>query len=209
MDTQAKEGFAVRKEEGQTCSSTLCHTPLFLFPTSLSTSDSSHGVKTLPQDELFRVLKKAQHTLLRVEPELLDGRLPLQDEAALDALVRLWENTAFFGDLILRLPDIVHSQYDGHAVRTDLLRYALDLSLQSPVFAEDSPHRAQLLLVMQETGMAETPDPAYTNPFREDNVRRQVHAARERQVKLDREAAKREKRQALRQPRLRGAHQEL
>lgn len=150
------------------------------------------------------MMKRSQKTLLRVEPELLDGRLPLGDEEALDALIRLWENAAFFGDLILRMPDPVHAMYEGHAVRTELLRYALDLCMKAPVFAPDSPHRELLLLTQQEAGMADDPDPTYENPFREENVQAEVRAAKARETEAARLARKKEKRKQLRKPRLGG-----
>ena len=150
------------------------------------------------------MLKRSQKTLLRVEPELLDGRLPLNDDEALDALVRLWENTAFFADLILRMPDPVHAMYEGHTVRTELLRYAQDMSLRAPVFAGSSPHRELLLLLQQETGMAEEPDPTYANPFREENVLAETRKAQARAEEEARAAKKLEKRRKLRKPRLGG-----
>lgn len=43
--------------------------------------------------------------------------LPVDDETTLANLLTVWENVAFFGDLVLRLPEIVHSQTDEHQAR--------------------------------------------------------------------------------------------
>ena len=114
-------------------------------------------------DEIFRTLRKSQKTLQDVEREVLVAPLLSTNDTIFSALMAVWENTAFLSDMILRLPDVLRGQYDGHAVRLGLIRWAVDLCMHSPVY--DDSQKPLLELVMQETSLAEKIDPNYVNPF--------------------------------------------
>jgi hypothetical protein len=117
-------------------------------------------------DELFRTLRRAQRNLTGVDLAALPA-VPVANASILEHLVLTWENTALFGDLALRLPDIVHSLVDTHKVRMEVLAWALELCLASPAFPET--HRRQLELTQQEMSLVAA-DPNYINPFRERDI---------------------------------------
>eukprot|EP00043_Microstomoeca_roanoka_P004567 m.50485 g.50485 ORF g.50485 m.50485 type:complete len:321 (-) comp12550_c1_seq2:99-1061(-) len=150
-------------------------------------------------DELFKTLRTAQRTLQDVDLKALRP-IPANEPAILQALLHVWENIAFFGDLILRLPDQVHTLFDGHAVRTELIRWGVDLCLSSPVY--EDVHKEQLQLVLQETKLATELDPNYVNPFSEAYIREQQLLKREEQRKQEEYMRKVIKRQQLKQRKL-------
>ena len=129
-------------------------------------------------DTLFSTLRAAQRRLDRVAPDLSAPPftpLPADKahEAVLADLVSVWENMAFFGDLALRLPEIVHSQTDTHDVRRSLVAWGLGLCVKAPVYAQH--HRTQFEVVAQEmqmwTAVGTERDPHFRNPFREQEAK--------------------------------------
>ncbi|EGD76778.1 hypothetical protein PTSG_08129 [Salpingoeca rosetta] len=151
-------------------------------------------------DELFRTLRASQRALEDVDVAALRP-VPVDQPEVLDALLKVWENMAFFGDLILRMPDQVHTLIDNHNVRLGLVRWGVDLCLESPVY-EDT-HRQQLRLVLQETGLAEEKDPSYINPFSEAYIREQQRLKQQQQQQQEEHLKKTLKRQRMRKRRLR------
>lgn len=130
-------------------------------------------------DEMFKTLRRAQKVIQPLNLSLYPA-VPMKNESLLGALIATWENTAFLSDLILRLPDMLHLQIDGHAVRTEVVAWALATCLLSPVFSDASLH-TPLQLAQQELGLV-PPDPAYTNPYRnvDDHAPAELAPARPR-----------------------------
>uniref|UniRef100_A0A5F8GH56 Coiled-coil domain containing 134 n=1 Tax=Monodelphis domestica TaxID=13616 RepID=A0A5F8GH56_MONDO len=82
------------------------------------------------------------------------------------AFSHVLENTAFFGDVALRFPKIVHHYFDRNANWNYLVRWGISFCNQSGVFDQGS--HAQLLgLMAQELGISER-SPDYRNPFTTD-----------------------------------------
>lgn len=113
-------------------------------------------------DEMFKTLRKAQKFLLTANVSF--SAPPFKNETVLSPLVTTWENSAFLSDLILRLPNMLHLQVDGHAVRLEVVKWAFETCLASPVFI-DTAHRTPILLAQQELALVPA-DPDYTNPYR-------------------------------------------
>ncbi|EDV20531.1 uncharacterized protein TRIADDRAFT_31801 [Trichoplax adhaerens] len=86
-----------------------------------------------------------------------------KDEKIRDAISKIYENTAFFGEIALRLPDITHKIYD----RKTEWRYAIHWSVG---FCNDSvsifhgPHKKLLNLMSQELKLIPR-DANYVNPY--------------------------------------------
>ena len=118
----------------------------------------------------------------------------------LEALLRVWENMAFFGDLILRLPDQVHTLVDNHDVRLGLIRWGVNLCLESQVY--EDVHRKQLQLVLQETKLAEDLDPHYINPFSDEYIREQQRKKQREKLEQEKRVKKAIRRQKMRKPKL-------
>eukprot|EP00038_Savillea_parva_P021397 m.34594 g.34594 ORF g.34594 m.34594 type:complete len:290 (+) comp5158_c0_seq2:76-945(+) len=136
-------------------------------------------------DPIFRTLRQAQKNLTGVNLTALPA-VPNKNRTILTAVVSTWEGTAMLGDVILRLPDILHRMIDNHALRREVLNWAVRLCLTSPIVS--GPHRKHMSLVLQEMGMADVPDPTYSNPFSEVSKRKRAaereaaRAAQEREI---------------------------
>ncbi|XP_043924149.1 coiled-coil domain-containing protein 134 isoform X2 [Protopterus annectens] len=113
---------------------------------------------------LFKVLEDSRAVLIAADVQP-DGGFP-QDEKIKDAYSHILENTAFFGDVALRFPQIVHHYFDRNSNWNNLIRWGLSFSNQSGVF-DGGPHSQLLGLMAQELGISEK-SPDYRNPFKTD-----------------------------------------
>ncbi|KAJ7425944.1 hypothetical protein WISP_21437 [Willisornis vidua] len=77
------------------------------------------------------------------------------------------ENTAFFGDVVLRFPKIVHHYFDRNSNWNSLIRWGIGFCNLTGVF-EQGPHSQVLRLMAQELGISEK-SPDYRNPFKTDH----------------------------------------
>ncbi|XP_075816220.1 coiled-coil domain-containing protein 134 [Microtus pennsylvanicus] len=115
---------------------------------------------------LFKVLEDSR-TVLTTANVLPDGPFP-QDEKLKDAFSHVVENTAFFGDVVLRFPKIVHYYFDRNSNWNLLIRWGISFCNQTGVF-DQGPHSPILNLMAQELGIAEK-DSDFQNPFRMDRT---------------------------------------
>ncbi|KAK1785715.1 hypothetical protein P4O66_019060, partial [Electrophorus voltai] len=157
---------------------------------------------------LFKVLEDSRAVLIAANMQP-DDPFPLDDKIK-EAYSHVVENTAFFGDVALRFPRIVHHYYDRNTEWGGLLRWGLRFCNQTGVFSGGA-HQHVLTLMSQELGITEK-SPDFTNPYRteRDDV---LHTAEAFQ-KLLREEQKRrrkeEKRKEMRKgPRISRSRTEL
>ncbi|MEJ1271454.1 meiotic double-stranded break formation protein 1 [Cricetulus griseus] len=115
---------------------------------------------------LFKVLEDSR-TVLTAANVLPDGPLP-QDEKLKDAFSHVVENTAFFGDVVLRFPKIVHHYFDHNSNWNLLIRWGISFCNQTGVF-DQGPHSPILNLMAQELGISEK-DSDFQNPFKIDRT---------------------------------------
>ncbi|XP_073500312.1 coiled-coil domain-containing protein 134 isoform X1 [Phyllobates terribilis] len=115
---------------------------------------------------LFKVLEDSRAVLIAagVQP---DGPFPA-DEKIKDAYSHTVENSAFFGDVVLRFPKIVHHYFDRNSNWNNLIRWGIGFCNLSGIF-DDGPHSQLLGLMSQELGISEK-SPDYRNPFRTENI---------------------------------------
>ncbi|XP_075038958.1 coiled-coil domain-containing protein 134 [Mixophyes fleayi] len=115
---------------------------------------------------LFKVLEDSRAILIAagVQP---DGPFP-EDEKIKDAYSHTVENSAFFGDVVLRFPKIVHHYFDQNSNWNNLIRWGIGFCNLSGIF-DDGPHSQLLGLMSQELGISEK-SPDYRNPFKTDNM---------------------------------------
>jgi hypothetical protein len=162
----------------------------------------AHVTVQVVVDPIFRLLRQAQKNLTGVDLDALPP-IPNKNRTLLVSLVNVWEGTAMLGDLILRLPDILHRMVDGHALRLEVLGWAARVCASSKMY--EPTHRKQLELVLQEMSLADVPDTAYSNPFSEVARRQRAadhgraKAAQEKEI--ERLIRKRSRRAQLSRPR--------
>lgn len=115
---------------------------------------------------LFKVLEDSRAVIIAagVQP---DGPFPI-DEKIKDAYSHTVENSAFFGDVVLRFPKIVHHYFDRNSNWNNLIRWGIGFCNLSGIF-DDGPHSQLLGLMSQELGISEK-SPDYRNPFRTENM---------------------------------------
>ncbi|VTJ57297.1 Hypothetical predicted protein [Marmota monax] len=114
---------------------------------------------------LFKVLEDSR-TVLIAANVLPDGPFP-QDEKLKDAFSHVVENTAFFGDVVLRFPRIVHHYFDHNSNWNLLIRWGISFCNQTGVF-DQGTHSRILSLMAQELGVSEK-DSDFQNPFKIDH----------------------------------------
>ncbi|XP_072348134.1 coiled-coil domain-containing protein 134-like isoform X1 [Scyliorhinus torazame] len=114
---------------------------------------------------LFKVLEDSK-TILTGADVQGDGPLP-HDEKLKDAYSHIVENTAFFGDVTLRFPKIVHHYFDRNSNWNHLIRWGISFCNQTGVFS-GGPHTQLLSLMAQELGISEK-SPDYKNPFENED----------------------------------------
>nr|XP_022328175.1 coiled-coil domain-containing protein 134-like [Crassostrea virginica] len=110
--------------------------------------------------KLFTVINEAKANLTTWG--YLPGDPFPRNNTVRDGLSKVFENTAMFGDLVLRLPDIVHSIYDKNKEWQLLIGWCYWFCKESGVF--DGTNGILLHLMAQEINLIEKEED-YTNPF--------------------------------------------
>ncbi|KAK7096710.1 coiled-coil domain-containing protein 134-like [Littorina saxatilis] len=85
-----------------------------------------------------------------------------ENKTVRETVSKVLENTALFGDMLLRMPQAVHEFYDKNRDWHLLMRWAFTFSNESGVF--EGPHETMLNLMGQEAGLIPK-SPNYVNPF--------------------------------------------
>ncbi|XP_066287080.1 coiled-coil domain-containing protein 134-like [Branchiostoma lanceolatum] len=111
-------------------------------------------------DNIFKVIPDAQTSLQQAG--YYPGPFPENTDIK-DALSRLLENVAFFGDILLRFPDMTHDVLKKHKEWGVIIEAAVVFCNQTQLYSE-GVSQEQLMLVSQELGLKEK-DPNYVNPF--------------------------------------------
>lgn len=113
--------------------------------------------------QLFKNLHDARQNLT------MWGFLPGDDfptnETVRESMSKVLENTALFGDMVLRMPTAVHEFYDKNREWQLLLAWSYGFCNESAVF--EGPHQMMLNLMGQEVNLIRR-SPDYFNPFLAD-----------------------------------------
>lgn len=149
---------------------------------------------------LFKVLEESRTevTMGGIGP---DGPVPAEEKLR-DAYSRVVENTAFFGDVLLRFPKIVHGYFDPNVRWQALARWGIDFCNRTGVF-DTGTYSKLLMLMSQELGFVEK-SPDFRNPFRvdEDKILQESELLQKALVKEKRRKRKEEQRAKMKGPRL-------
>ncbi|XP_060595746.1 coiled-coil domain-containing protein 134-like isoform X2 [Ruditapes philippinarum] len=159
--------------------------------------------------DIFRVLEESKNNL--TEFGFVPGDPFPENETVRDAMSNVFENTAMFGDLILRLPDITHDIYDKNKHWEFLIGWAVWFSMESGVF--QGPHEQLLSLMSMELGLIPK-DESFVNPYQEMEILKEMEEAEkeleEKQNKEKSDKSKKKKTQNSKPkrkgPKLSGGH---
>uniref|UniRef100_A0AAV2KJC9 Coiled-coil domain-containing protein 134 n=1 Tax=Knipowitschia caucasica TaxID=637954 RepID=A0AAV2KJC9_KNICA len=160
------------------------------------------------QAEFTRVLEDSRQVLIAANMRP-DDPFPMDDKIK-EAYSHVVENTAFFGDVALRFPRIVHHYYDRNTDWGSLLRWGLHFCNQTGVFTGGA-HQHVLTLMSQELGITEKAAD-FTNPYRteRDDVLHTAEAFQKILREEEKRRRKEEKRKEIRKgPRISRSRSEL
>lgn len=156
--------------------------------------------------DIFKVLEESKNHL--TEYGFVPGDPFPENETIRDAMSNVFENTAMFGDLILRLPDITHDIYHRHKHWEFLIGWAVWFSMESGVF--QGPHEKLLTLMSMELGLMPKDD-SFVNPYEEMEFLKGVEEAQkelEKKIKKEQTNKPKKKTQKTKRkgPKLSGGH---
>lgn len=151
-------------------------------------------------EKLFKVLQDARVKI--TESGYIPGDAFPKDQADLEALGNILENTALFGDILLRLPDITYKVYSKSNEWDLLARWSISFCNETQVYDEAD---SKLLNLMAQELRFVPKDPKYINPYRK-SAKKKVSLSEENKQK-DFTKNKRKKEKKKRGPRL--SHAEL
>ncbi|XP_057313813.1 coiled-coil domain-containing protein 134-like [Hydractinia symbiolongicarpus] len=158
-------------------------------------------------EKLFKVLISAK--LKVTEGGYIPGDEFPDDQEKLDDLGHVFENVAFFGDLLLRCPDITHKLYDKNQEWKIAMNWGVVFSNETDIFT--GANAVMLNLVAQELEIIPR-DENYVNPYKEANIKAEQRKKQkeEERLKQQKEESKQKKKVKKRRgPRLGGSSQEL
>uniref|UniRef100_A0A2C9LQ58 Coiled-coil domain-containing protein n=1 Tax=Biomphalaria glabrata TaxID=6526 RepID=A0A2C9LQ58_BIOGL len=127
----------------------------------LKNDEQRHNLMSLMLKQLFVTLGDAKENLT-VAGYLPGDPFP-EDEDVKESMSKILENTALFGDLILFMPDIVHSMYDKEKEWQILLAWSYGFSTQSGVY--EGNYKTMLTLGAMEANIIPK-GKDFINPFK-------------------------------------------
>ena len=168
--------------------------------------DKQYSMVKMLLNKLFKVLGEAQINVMQLG--FAPGDPFPTEEKVRDAVSMIAENTAFFGDIVLRLPDIAHDILRRSQEWNIILKWSVGFCNDTEIY--EARDKKLLHLMAQEVHIIPK-DENYTNPYKMEN---QVENIVENEIdrllkeKIKKEQKKRNKRERQRGPRLSG-HNEL
>lgn len=131
-----------------------------------------------------------------------------ENETIRESMSKVLENTAMFGDLVLRLPDIVHSIYDRKKEWQITMTWAVWFANESGIFAGAN---AKLLHLMSQEINLIPQEENYQNPFREEEILKSGTEEETKETKKKQKQKKKKEKDKKKGPRLSGGthHTEL
>lgn len=155
---------------------------------------------------LYMMIKKmteviSKSKLLLEESGYIPGDSFPENKVIREALAQIVENTAFFGDILLKLPDITHSILKKEKSWSLIIKWSLGWSNSTGLFDKKTTELANL--VAQELDLIEK-DPNYINPYKKETQK-----ILKQEIKIE-SSEKNKKKKTIKGPRLSGSrHNEL
>ncbi|XP_050415517.1 coiled-coil domain-containing protein 134 [Patella vulgata] len=170
--------------------------------TSFGSYEQKYKLVEIMLKQLFAVLNEAKTNV--TEWKFLPGDPFPENETMQHSVSKIFENTALFGDLVLRMPDIVHELYDRQREWQMALTWGTGFCNESRIF--EGANSKLLNLMAQEVNILPK-DNNFINPYsaetqREKEMMMELNEAEIKKLK------KKEKKKIKRGPRL-SSHTEL
>ncbi|KAL9973797.1 hypothetical protein ACROYT_G020300 [Oculina patagonica] len=152
-------------------------------------------------EKLFKVLQDARVKV--TESGYIPGQAFPTEQAQLEALGNVLENTALFGDILLRLPDMTYRVYSKSKEWELLARWSVSFCNETQVYDETD---SKLLNLMAQELRLVPRDPNYINPYRNIEHKENLKNEKSKQEEISKKD-KKKKDKKKRGPRL--SHGEL
>ncbi|KAK2188577.1 hypothetical protein NP493_128g04022 [Ridgeia piscesae] len=130
---------------------------------SLEKYEKQYKMVRLLLEQIFKVMADSKVKL--TEAGYLPGDPFPKDETIRELFAHIVENTAFFGDLLLRIPDMTHDLLRRNHEWHVLIHWSIGFANETGIYEKAD---AKLLhLMAQELNIVER-DPDYINPYKEE-----------------------------------------
>lgn len=159
-----------------------------------------HQLVKIMIQQLFRVLSEGKVNL--TQWGFMPGDPFPMNTTVRDAMSKVLENVAMFGDLMLRLPDITHEIFDKNKEWQLILGWGVWFCNESKIFQGTS---AKLLTLMAQEVNLIPKDEHYVNPFKQENIMKEQMKFKDSKAK----SKAKKKKERKKGPRLSGGHTEL
>jgi hypothetical protein len=136
---------------------------------SLNSDDKQRKMLKAIFSKLFVVLVDAKVRI--AEYAFTPGDPFPTDSIVMDVFSTILENTAFLGDLVLRLPDIAHELLDSNSDWRSLTHWAVAFTNDSNVFVNGDGRVIHMMA--QELGLIEK-DQNFVNPYKKETQVEQI-----------------------------------
>lgn len=151
-------------------------------------------------EKLFTVLQDAKVKV--TASSYIPGQAFPTEKSELEALANVLENTALFGDILLRLPDVTYKVYTKSKDWELLARWSLSFCNETQIYDETD---SKLLYLMAQELRLVPRDPNYINPHRNVGNKESLKDAKSKEEQTLKKKKKEKKKK--RGPRL--SHAEL
>lgn len=149
-------------------------------------------------EKIFQMLSSSKLEI--TQSSYIPGQEFPKEEKELEALAHVIENTAFFGDILLRIPDITHSIYKSKKEWRLLVHWSVGFCNETGIF--DGTSEELLSLVAQELRLVPR-DPNYVNPYKaEFQLQELMKKKKEEMEKQEKKKANKAKSKKRKGPRL-------
>ncbi|XP_063240935.1 coiled-coil domain-containing protein 134-like [Bacillus rossius redtenbacheri] len=162
---------------------------------ALERSDNQHKMVTLIAEKVFSTIQSSR-AVLEGSGYIPGSSAFPEEENTRDALAKVLENTALFGDLVLRLPgaaaQVLRSRHEWEVL------YHWSLSFSSQTSLLDTATRKLVHLVEQELNITER-SPNYINPYRKQQKKQEkLDSSEEKKRKSDKKAKEKKRKRGPR-----------
>eukprot|EP00794_Sanderia_malayensis_P006849 gene6849-7618_t len=152
---------------------------------------------TMVLEKIFQIVSNSK--MIITQSSYVPGQDFPEKEEELDALAHIAENTAFFGDILLRMPDITHKIYKSKSDWRMLAHWSIGFCNETGLFT--GPNEKLLSLVAQELDLVPR-DINYVNPYKSEYQMRQKFAEEESKKQNSKQKSKKKSKKKKKGPRL-------
>eukprot|EP00112_Aurelia_sp_Birch-Aquarium-sp1_P017096 Seg394.1 transcript_id=Seg394.1/GoldUCD/mRNA.D3Y31 product="Coiled-coil domain-containing protein 134" protein_id=Seg394.1/GoldUCD/D3Y31 len=147
--------------------------------------------------KIFQVLSTSKVEI--IESHYIPGHEFPEQDKELNALAHVVENTAFFGDILLRFPGMTHKIIKSNKEWQIIINWSVGFCNETGLF--DGANEKLLSLVAQELNLIPR-DPSYVNPYKAETLLKEAKKMQESSDSSKNKKKNKSKRKGRKGPRL-------